>query len=75
MLPRPKTRAPDSDLPHNSDAGAPMTAEQAARLKTLAHAAYDFEAFRPTLTQAEAERRIATLQAKLKLQGEPPHTQ
>lgn len=52
-----------------------MTAEQAAELKTLAHAAYDIEAFGPNLTQEEAARRIATLKAKLALQGEPPHTQ
>lgn len=56
-------------------AGARMTAEQAAELKTLAHAAYDIEAFGPNLTQEEAARRIATLKAKLALQGEPPHTQ
>lgn len=51
-----------------------MTADQAALLKQLAKDAYDIEAFRPNLTRAEAERRIATLSAKLKLQGEPPHT-
>ncbi len=50
-----------------------MTADQAALLKQLAHDAFDLEAFSPRLTQNEAERRIATLQAKLKLQGEPPH--
>lgn len=50
-----------------------MTADQAALLKQLAHDAFDLEAFSPHLTQNEAERRIATLQAKLKLQGEPPH--
>ncbi|MFN3657458.1 MAG: DUF3072 domain-containing protein [Pseudolabrys sp.] len=59
----------------STGAGARMTAEQAAELKTLAHAAYDFEAFGPNLTQEEARRRIATLRAKLALQGEPPHTQ
>lgn len=55
-------------------ADAPMTAEQAALLRRLAHEAYDLEAFGEHLTQTEAARRIATLQAKLKLQGEPPHT-
>ncbi len=58
----------------STGAGARMTAEQAALLKTLAHEAYDFEAFGPNLTQDEAARRIATLKAKLALQGEPPHT-
>ena len=52
----------------------PMTAEQAALLKRLAHAAYDLEAYHPNLTRAEAERRIAVLSAKLKLQDGPPHT-
>ena len=59
----------------STGANARMTAEQAAELKTLAHAAYDFEAFGPNLTEQEAARRIATLKAKLSLQGEPPHTQ
>ena len=40
----------------STGAGARMTAEQAALLKTLAHEAYDFEAFGPNLTQDEAER-------------------
>jgi hypothetical protein len=51
-----------------------MTAEQAATLKRLAEAAYKREAFKPNLTRAEADVRIATLTAKLKLLGEPPHT-
>ncbi len=51
-----------------------MTIEQAKLLKGLAHEAYELEAFKPNLTQAEAARRIATLRAKIKLQGEPPHT-
>jgi hypothetical protein len=55
-------------------ADAPMTAEQAALLRRLAHEAYDLEAFGENLTRAEAAQRIATLQAKLRLQGEPPHT-
>jgi hypothetical protein len=52
----------------------PMTADQAATLKRLAEAAYEREAFKPNLTRAEADVRIATLTAKLKLLGEPPHT-
>ena len=52
-----------------------MTADQAALLKQLAHDAYDLEAYRPSLTQSEAEARIAVLKAKLKLQDGPPHTQ
>ncbi len=51
-----------------------MTVEQAKLLKHLAQEAYELEAFKPNLTQPEAARRIATLSAKIKLQGEPPHT-
>jgi hypothetical protein len=51
-----------------------MTAEQAATLKRLATAAYERDAFKPNLTQAEADLRIAALTAKLKLLDEPPHT-
>jgi hypothetical protein len=51
-----------------------MTAAQAATLKRLAHDAYELDAFRPNLTSAEADIRIAMLTAKLKLLGEPPHT-
>jgi hypothetical protein len=58
--------------PLNPD--APMTAEQAALLEKIAFDAYEPEAFRPNLTQAEAEQRIDMLKAKLKLMGEPPHT-
>jgi hypothetical protein len=53
---------------------AKMTAEQAATLKGLAEAAYELDAFKPTLTRAEADQRIAMLTAKLKLLDEPPHT-
>ncbi len=60
---------------HPSRADEPMTADQAALLKQLAHDAYDLEAYRPSLTQSEAEARIAVLKAKLKLQDGPPHTQ
>jgi hypothetical protein len=63
------------DLTLNAEPGAPMTPEQADLLKRLSREAYDLEAFAPHLSQAEAARRIAGLRAKLKLQGEPPHTQ
>lgn len=56
-----------------SGAREPMTAEQAERLKALAYAAYEPEAFSRSLTCAEAERRIATLRAKLELLDGPPH--
>ena len=52
----------------------PMTADQTATLKRLAEAAYEREAFKPNVTCAEADVRIAMLTAKLKLLGEPPHT-
>jgi hypothetical protein len=68
----PEIRPPDLTLTGGAD--APMTAEQAALLKQLAHEAYDTEAYGPELTQKEAARRIAALQAKIKLQGNPPHT-
>ena len=51
-----------------------MTAVQAAELKQLALNAYEPDAFGPHLTRAEADRRIASLRAKLKLLDEPPHT-
>jgi hypothetical protein len=51
-----------------------MTAEQAATLKRLANAAYELDAFKPNLTRAEADQRIAALAAKLKLLDAPPHT-
>jgi len=40
----------------------------------LAEAAYELDAFKPNLTRAEADLRIATLTAKLKLLDGPPHT-
>jgi len=55
-------------------ANRPMTAAQAATLERLAEAAYELDAFKPNLTRAEADLRIAMLTAKLKLLGEPPHT-
>jgi hypothetical protein len=56
------------------DGVQPMTAEQAATLKRLATAAYELDAFKPNLTRAEADLRIAALTAKLTLLDEPPHT-
>jgi hypothetical protein len=58
----------------STGAGAPMSTEQSMLLKQLAHEAYEPDAFAEHLTQAEAEQRIVTLQAKLKLMDEPPHT-
>jgi hypothetical protein len=51
-----------------------MTAAQAATLKSLAHAAYELDAFKQNLTRIEADIRIAMLTAKLKLLDGPPHT-
>jgi DUF3072 family protein len=53
----------------------PMTPDQAVRLRRLARLAYEDDAFRPNLTRAEADLRIAALTAKLKLLDGPPHTQ
>jgi hypothetical protein len=53
---------------------ARMSKKQAARLKQLAHDAFELDAFKPHLTQTEAARRIAMLSAKLTLLDEPPHT-
>lgn len=62
-------------MPKRSNAIALMSAEQATLLRKLAFDAYESEAFSPSLTKAEAEQRIAMLEAKLKLMGEPPHIQ
>jgi hypothetical protein len=51
-----------------------MTAEQEVVLGRLARDSYELDAFSRQLTQREAATRIAVLAAKLKLQGEPPHT-
>ena len=56
------------------DDNQPMTAQQAVTLKQLAKAAYELEAFKPNLTRAEADLRIAALTAKLQLLDGPPHT-
>ena len=52
----------------------PMTAVQEETLKTLAHVAYELDAFDPNLTHTEADERIAMLTAKLKRPFWPPHT-
>jgi hypothetical protein len=62
-------------MPGKSKVVDQMTAEQADLLRRIAFDAYEPEAFSPNLTKAEAERRIDILKAKLKLMGEPPHTQ
>jgi hypothetical protein len=65
----------DDTMPTKPTTGeTPMTADQAARLKQLAFDAYEPDAFKEVLSQAEAERRIAMLSAKLKLLDTPPHT-
>jgi hypothetical protein len=51
-----------------------MTGEQAATLKRFAKDAYELDAYKPNLTRAEADIRIAMLTAKLKLLDGPPHT-
>ncbi len=62
-------------MPKKANVVAQMTAEQATLLRKLAFDAYEPEAFRPDLTKAEAEQRMNTLRAKMKLMSEPPHTQ
>ena len=56
-----------------NDSNELMTPEQSERLKALAKAAYELQAFKPNLTRAEADRRIAALTAKLNLLDGPPH--
>jgi hypothetical protein len=51
-----------------------MTRAQASELKCLAEKAFEPEAYRTTLSQAEAALRIEALKAKLRLQDGPPHT-
>ncbi len=62
------------DIGSRVDGRQPMTRAQAARLKVLSEEAFEPEAFSRRLTRAEAELRIETLSAKLKLQDGPPHT-
>ncbi|HZP78721.1 MAG TPA: DUF3072 domain-containing protein [Pseudolabrys sp.] len=70
----------DAHTPLNAPAAAgpgrdePMSAGQRAILKQLAEDAYEPDAFDPTLTRAEAARRIHALEAKIALMSEPPHT-
>lgn len=73
-MPQRPNSAAQTEPPSTSGASTPMNAAQTARLRQLARDAYEPEAFSPLLSQAEAARRIATLQAKLKLMDEPPHT-
>lgn len=51
-----------------------MTAQQRELLRRLARDGYELDAFSAQITQAEAAKRIAMLQAKLRLLDEPPHT-
>lgn len=75
MSPRPdSTHSSRGEPTLSTGAGAPMTAEQTTLLRQLALDAFEPEAFNRSLTQAEAGRRIAMLQAKLTLLDEPPHT-
>ena len=75
MPPGPNRRSDDApEAILSTGAGAPMSAQQAAVLKQLSIDAYELEAFDSHLTRREADRRIATLQAKLKLLDGPPHT-
>jgi hypothetical protein len=69
----PTKRKPTAE-PSKPATETSMTAEQAARLKQLSVDAYEPDAFKQILTQAEAARRIATLSAKLELLDGPPHT-
>jgi hypothetical protein len=66
------TRRPAAIL--SAGSGGRMTAAQSALLRRLAVQGYEPEAFSVRLTQAEAGKRIAMLQAKLKLMDGPPHT-
>ncbi len=51
----------------------PITADQKVRLRRLAEDAYELDAYSSDITQAEAEKRIAMLTAKLRLLDEPPY--
>lgn len=70
---KPTKRKPTAELSKPATELS-MTAEQAAHLKQLSIDAYELDAFKEVLTKAEAELRIVTLSAKLKLLDEPPHT-
>jgi hypothetical protein len=58
----------------SAGADQPMSAAQVATLRQLSIDTYELDAFSKHLTQSEAERRIATLRAKLKRLDAPPHT-
>jgi Protein of unknown function (DUF3072) len=74
MATRPKkTNGPRPQPILSTGPGARMTPAQKALLRQLARDGYEPEAFSERLTQSEAARRIAMLQAKLKLMDEPPH--
>jgi hypothetical protein len=62
------------DPSHRPDTKALMSEDQEVQLRQLAFEAYEPDAFQQNLTAAEAERRIETLRAKLKLLDGPPHT-
>jgi hypothetical protein len=68
-----KIAAKDKPQKSAGNSTGAMSADQSVVLKQLAIEAYELDAFSSQLTHAEAERRIVTLRAKLKLQGEPPH--
>ncbi len=74
MATKPKklTRRPKRIL--SAGLGARMTPEQTSLLRQLAFDGYEIDAFSEQLTQDEAARRIAMLQAKLRLIDGPPHT-
>ena len=74
MPERRRLAPPTADELDTLAANLPMTAEQAETLRRLAEAAYELEAFKPNLTRADADLRIAALTAKLKLLDGPPHT-
>jgi hypothetical protein len=64
----------DITMHRDAHTDAPMTPDQAARLKELATEALEPEAYSGTLSAAEAALRIEALEAKLRLQDGPPHT-
>lgn len=68
------TGGPQSGAILSTGADAPMSADQERTLRELAKDALEPDAFSHALTRAEAARRIAMLEAKLKLMSEPPHT-
>jgi hypothetical protein len=53
---------------------SPINTDRVFGTHRLATDAYELDAFKPNLTRAEADERIAMLTAKLKLLDGPPHT-